>query len=138
MKHILIVRIFIVVYLLEVLGGGIYFFFIDEGPAPFLASSAVEILDAAKWEEFTGMVRYFFGYTLGTGLLLLWVFPSPKEREAVFYGFVAINVIATASRVLPMGLDAWDSGLDWVMFAVEAPLPAAVGWVLWQAPAQEA
>ena len=130
MNSIRVIRVFIVIWLLFITGFSVYFYAFPGSFEPFLARGVVEIIKPEDWAPFMGMYYYFFGFLVGSGLLLVWVYPKPKEREQLFYAFALLNVTGACSRVIGGG----GSGEAWTFALGECFFPVLMAWLLYRAP----
>ena len=130
MNTIRVVRVFIVIWLLLIAGLSVYFYVFPGPFEPFLDRGVVEIVKPEGWAPFIGMYHYFFGFLVGSALLLVWVYPKPKEREQLFYAFALLNVAGSVSRVIGGG----GSAEAWTLAISECFFPVLMAWLLHRAP----
>ncbi|MYF09656.1 MAG: hypothetical protein F4229_01395 [Gammaproteobacteria bacterium] len=138
MYKIRIVKALIVVWLVMGVVGTAFVYFPFDGPLAFLEPGTVKILDEAAWHTFAVMNHYFYGFSLGTLLLLFAVLRRLKRMQNVLFAWAFINIVAGLSKAFAAGADAVSSLSMLIELAMEIVLPAVMAWLVWSAPGEPA
>ena len=136
MNKIRIVKVLIVLWLLAGLVGTAFVYFPFDGPLAFLEPGTVKILDETTWHTFAVMNHYFYGFSLGTLLLLFAVFRHVKRMQNVLFAWAFVTIVAGLSKAFAAGVDAVSSLAMIFELMLEIVVPAVMAWLVWSAPGE--